>query len=301
MKKVLITGSNGLVGQRLVHFLSQDRAFDVLATSKGINRLTQADNYGYYPLDITNKEDVARVMQIFQPEIVIHSAAMTQVDDCEVNKPLCWEVNVKATENLAQWSERLDAKFIYLSTDFVFDGQQTLYQETDVPHPISYYGKSKYTAEQILQKMNLDWAIVRTILVYGYAEAMQRSNIVSWVIQSLKEGKNIKVVNDQLRMPTFADDLARGIVMLLHKKGSGIYNMSGINQLSVYQFAQKVAQVWQLSTHLIEPTSSKTLNQIGKRPPSTGFILLKAQTELGYKPHEITEALHILKAQMAKK
>ena len=219
-KTILITGSNGLLGQKLVDLLSNEENIQLIATAKGENRLPNQNGYIYQSLDITNPQQVNEVFATFQPQIVIHTAAMTNVDACESDLDGCNLLNVKAVEYLVEACEQHKSFFCHLSTDFIFDGESGPYNEEAKPNPISIYGESKLKAEQIVQSSKIRWAIARTVLVFGIVPDMSRTNIILWVKKSLEEGKQINVVTDQFRTPTLAEDLAMGcwlIAVLLAK------------------------------------------------------------------------------------
>lgn len=295
-KKVLITGANGLLGQTLVSYMSKDAAFKVFALSKGECRILSysTEEFTYCSADITDKERLEKLLLKIKPDIIIHTAAMTQIDECEQNKELCAKVNIEGTQNLLDIAEKIEAHFIFLSTDFVFDGLNGPYDEKDIPNPISYYGHTKLIGEHLVQMRHIPWTIVRTVLVYGYHSGMRRNNIVSWVVRSLKNQETIQVVHDQFRTPTFVGDLARAIMAIAHGQKTGIYHISGSQMCSVLEFAYTIADVWGLSKTFIEPISSDQLNQPAKRPPKTGFVILKAQIDIGYVPHTIRQGLGIL-------
>lgn len=298
VKKVLITGVNGLLGQSLAVILSKDAFFKVIGLSKGNKRIEHyLEPFTYYNADITDKQKLEATLLKIKPDVIIHTAALTQIDECEQNKNLCWKINVEGTQNLLEFAEKTDTHFIFLSTDFVFDGQNGPYHEKDTPNPISYYGHTKLAAEKLIQSKSIPWTIVRTVLVYGHHLGMRRTNILTWVIRSLKNEQPITVVNDQFRTPTFVDDLARAIMTIAHQQKTGIYHVSGAEMCSVFEFATIIAEVWELPKIYLESISSKKLNQPAQRPPKTGFIILKAQTELDYKPHSLIESLNILKQQ----
>lgn len=296
--KILITGSNGLLGQKLVHKLSKDSEVQLVATARGENRLSNKEGYVYQPLDITNKEEVEKVIAKNKPDVVINTAAMTNVDACESDKEGCDKLNVDAVQYIVDACKANQAHLVHLSTDFIFDGEDGPYDEEATPNPVSYYGESKLKAEEIVLKSGLDAAILRTVLVYGIAEDMSRSNIALWAKGALSKGQQINVVDDQFRSPTLAEDLADGCILAAKQKAKGIYNISGKDQLSVLEIVQQVADFWKLDKSLINPVSSKTLSQPAKRPPKTGFILDKAIRELGYKPHSFMEGLAVLDEQM---
>ncbi len=294
-QRILITGANGLLGQELVAQLSRHAEYDVLATARDPEPRFRGGSCGYVPLDITDARAVRRIFQDFTPTVVINCAAMTQVDRCEIEKEACWRVNVEAVETLARLCRQFGARLIQVSTDFVFDGTAGPYRETDRPNPINFYGRSKLASENVVREAGIDrWAIARTVLVYGTGEQLSRSNIALWVIEQLSQGRRIRVVTDQWRTPTYVADLAAGIERIVRYNKHGIYHISGREFLSVYDFACLIADVFDLDRSLIEPVDSATLNQVAPRPPRTGFIILKAETELGYRPRSIPEALRHL-------
>lgn len=299
MKKVLITGSNGLLGQKLSDLYSQVEVVTLLATGTGPNRHPIGDKLNYATLDITDAAAVMRLFQDFKPNAVIHTAAMTNVDQCELEKEACWKLNVTALEGLIDASNAVGAHLIHLSTDFIFDGKSGPYKEDDPAVPVSYYGGSKLKGEQLIQEKAKSWAIARTILVYGIVNDMSRSNIVLWAKGALESGKEINVVTDQFRSPTLAEDLAMGCRLIEMKQAQGVFNISGKEFMSVYELVERVAKYWNLSTANMHPSTSEGIKQPAKRPPITGFILDKAIKELGYAPHSFEEGLAILDKQLA--
>lgn len=311
MKKILVTGSNGLLGQKLIYNLSAKKDVEVIATSIGKNRMLKTDGYRYEQLDITNKEAVLNLFMKHQPDVVINTAAMTNVDACETQREACWLLNVTAVQNIVdalsspqyQSAIKTDVKphLIHLSTDFIFDGEKgSEYIESDTPNPQSYYALSKYESEKIIQKSNkIDWAIARTIIVYGVVDSMSRSNIVLWAKEALTKQQKINVVDDQFRSPTLAEDLAEGCVLIADKRASGIFHLSGKETMSILDLVYTVANFWKLDKSLITPSKSANFNQPAKRPLRTGFIIDKAKKELGYAPHSFTEGLAVLDKQLA--
>src|ERR1044072_6067456 len=219
---------------------------------------------------------------------------MTQVDECERNKDACWDTNVAATRYLIQAAEKYNAFFLFLSTDFIFDGLEGPYREDDAPSPLSYYGASKVAAERMIRNSKLPWAIVRTVLVYGTAIDMQRSNIITWVKNNLQQGKKIKGVDDQWRTPTLVQDLAEGCKLVADKQATGVFHISGSEMLSPYEMAVQTAQFFKLDLRLIEKVNAKSFVQPAKRPAKTGFVIDKAVQELGYQPRSFAEGLEII-------
>jgi len=298
--KIVITGANGLLGQKLVDLLGSKPEIQVLATGLGPCRiLNLPPNVHYQTCDITKPEELSIVTKPFRPDVVIHSAAMTNVDECELNPEKCHLLNVVATKNMLDVCERFGSHLIHLSTDFIFDGKSGPYSEYDVPNPISIYGQSKLDAETLIQKVDrFPWSIVRTVLVYGIAPGLSRSNIILWVQASLEQGKGIEVVDDQFRTPTLAEDLAAGCILIAEKKATGIFNISGKDFLTPYQMALKTAEYFGLDASLITKATASTFSQPAKRPPRTGFIIEKARNELGYNPHSFDEGIRILEKQL---
>lgn len=298
MKKILVTGSNGLLGQKITENVLANSRATLVATSKGHNRYPIKDGYQYAELDICNAVQVKQVLKKHRPDVVINTAAITNVDGCENSKEQCWALNVEAVKNLLSCCEQLDIQLIHLSTDFIFDGENGPYSEDDEPHPLSYYGVTKLEAEKLLQASACRWAILRTIIVYGIVHDMSRTNIVLWAKNALDKGDPINVVSDQWRMPTLAEDLAECCLLAAEKEATGIYHASGKDMMSITELVGQVADFWGLNKLLINPISSKTLNQTAKRPKRTGFILDKTIRELGYNPRSFEEGLGILDNQM---
>lgn len=299
MKKILVTGSNGLLGQKLVYKLKARPDVELVATARGANRLLDQTGYAFYQLDIENRENVDEVIDAVKPDHIIHTAAMTQVDDCELDHAACDRANVDAVQYMVNAAERNNCHFVHISTDFIFNGEEGPYDEEGVADPLSYYGNAKWKGELIVQQSKLKWAVLRTVLVYGIADNMSRSNIVLWAKGALEKGEPINVVDDQFRSPTLAEDLADGCILAVDKQATGIYNISGKDQLSIIDLVRTVADYYGLDKSLINPVSSKTLNQPAKRPPVTGFILDKARRELGYNPHSFTEGIALMEKQLA--
>jgi len=293
--KILITGANGLLGQKLVD-LFNEKGIDYLATARGNNRNEAVKSYA--TMDLQNYPEVQQVVQAYGPQIIIHTAAMTQVDQCEAEKELCWSLNVEVVQNLAALCSEQSIHLVHLSTDFIFDGADGPYCEDDLPNPVNYYGESKLAAEEYLINSKTSHAILRTILVYGVTADMSRSNIILWVKKSLEAGKEIQVVDDQFRTPTLAEDLAQGCLLAAEQKAQGVFHISGKDLLTPYDMAQMTAEYFKLDKKLIKRANSKTFTQPAKRPLKTGFDLKKSRAELGYNPRSFAEGLAVVAAQL---
>ena len=289
---ILVTGVHGLVGQYLLQ-LPELSIFNVVATSRGVCRVNELlkENIVYADLDITNEVRIEELMSYYKPSIVIHLAAAAQPDWCEENQAACWEINVKATEYLVKATEQVNGFFIYVSTDFVFDGSGGPYAEDDVVNPVNFYGKSKLAGEDVVKDISQSWAIVRTVLVYGNTIDGTRSNILTWAKNALVENRPIKVVGDQIRTPTYAGDLAAGILKVAVQKAEGVWHISGKDTVSPFHIAIKVANYLNLDTLLITKVDASVFTQPAIRPLKTGFNIQKAVNALGYQPISLEEGM----------
>ncbi|MBC8266280.1 MAG: SDR family oxidoreductase [Flavobacteriales bacterium] len=296
--KVLITGSNGLLGQKLLHKLRVDNSVELIATSKGKNRVSEKKGYSYFDLDITDESAVARIIAMQKPEVVINTAAMTNVDLCEEKKLNCDALNVSAVQFLADACVKINAHLIHISTDFIFDGEDGPYKEEDKPNPLSYYGLSKLKSEQLLQAHAVKWTILRTIIVFGVGENLSKSNIVLWAKGALAKGESLNIIDDQFRAPTLAEDLADACILAAKKKAFGVFNASGKDIMSIYEIVERIAKHYGYTTNNLNKISTATLNQTAGRPPKTGFILDKSKEVLGYNPHSFEECLTIIDEQL---
>lgn len=300
MTKVLLTGGNGLLGQKLVPLLLSDEDIQTIVTSRGKARFSEnCQDFEYIDLDITNRDDVFNIVHLVRPDVIIHTAAMTNVDYCEQHQDECWEVNVQSVAHLLHAAEAYNSFFVHLSTDFIFAGDKRHLTEVDKPGPVNFYGQSKLQAEELVKQSRVKHAILRTALVYGLVPNMSRSNIVLWVKNSLEVHKPINVVDDQYRTPTLAEDLAMGCYLVTKQRAEGVYNISGGEVLTPYHMALEVAKVFQLKTSLISRTDGSKFSQAAQRPAETGLIIEKAKSELGFTPHTFREGVKSLQRQFS--
>jgi len=297
-KSILVTGSNGLLGQKIVNQLKHRADIELIATSKGENRRIVQD-FTYVSMDITSKEEVEEVMQKYKPQVVINTAAMTNVDSCEDDRDNCWKINVTAVDYLLEESIKHQSHFVQLSTDFVFDGANGPYKERDTPNPLSYYAKSKLASEELVVKSGYtNTAIARTIIVFGTGDNLSRGNLVLWAKGALEKQSPINVVDDQFRAPTLADDLAKGCILIAEKNATGIFHLSGPETMSILEIVKRIGKYYSLSTDCVTPIKTSTLNQTAARPPKTGFVIDKARRELGYSPLSLEDSLAFLAEQI---
>jgi dTDP-4-dehydrorhamnose reductase len=289
--KILITGANGFLGHYLVKQLLE-KNHSVIATGKGECRLPFANynGFNYASMDFTDPFMVHDVFEKYKPEAVIHGGAMTKPDDCELQQWQAYITNVEGTVTLLLNAEEQKSFFVFVSTDFIFNGERGMYKEDDEAAPVNFYGKTKLEAEDAVKEYEYDWAIARTVLVYGKPLAGRR-NILSIVKDKLEKGEEYSVVDDQLRTPTYIEDLAAGIVAIIEKKATGIYHLSGSDVLTPYEMACKTADYLGLNKSLIKKVTAASFSQPAKRPPKTGFVIDKAKKELDFAPIPFEEGL----------
>lgn len=298
MKRILVTGSNGLLGQKITDLSLSDPDIELIASSKGPNRHNISRGYAYEELDILDPHRLKQLVDKHRPDTIINTAAMTNVDTCETERENCYALNVESVKNLIEICESRNIQLIHISTDFIFDGEKGPYSEEDQPNPLSYYGQTKLEAEKLIQNSCCPWVILRTIIVYGIVNDMSRSNIVLWAKKALEKGDLINVVNDQWRSPTLAEDLAECCLLAAKKNALGVFNASGKDLMSIIELVERVADHWNLDKSLIRPISADSLNQAAKRPRKTGFILDKAKKVLNYNPRSFEEGLAFLDTQL---
>lgn len=295
-KKILVTGANGLLGQKVTELFRHETSHELVLTDLHENAF-EPKGFDYFPMDITKKEDVKDAVKRLMPDYIINTAAYTNVDGCETDRELSWKVNVDAVKHFIIASRANSAKIIHISTDYVFDGKTGNYDESSKPCPLSYYGKSKLASENALLTSGVDFAIVRTMIIYGTGKNL-RPNFAVWLVNMLSEKNRVTIVDDQFGMPTMVDDLGWALVKMVELDKSGIYNICGSEYLSRYEFAVRLAGIFGFNENLIQPIKTADLNQAAARPMNSSFITLKAGSELGLKPLNVTEGLQLLKTQL---
>jgi dTDP-4-dehydrorhamnose reductase len=269
--RVVVTGSSGLLGRRLMSALSDD--YEVL----GIDRYMTEGQSGL-AVDITHKERTLESIVSVAPDVVVHTAAETNVDRCETERDLARRINVEGTANIADACVRVGAKLILVSTDYVFDGNKGNYAETDEPSPISFYGLTKLEAERIATSSSPNSLIVRTSVLYGWHPT--KLNFATWVLKGLREGQILRVVNDHINSPTLADNLAVAIRKVIKNDSQGILHIAGSERISRFDFARRIARRFGLDESLLVPVEMKDLNWIARRPRDSSLNVGKAEKEL---------------------
>ncbi len=298
MNRILITGSNGLLGQKITGIFSRSKEYEILNTSiEEKSFLPNIDTFHYRQLDITKRSSIIKLIDDFLPDVIINTAAVTNVDLCETERALAWRINVTGVENLIYAAKMVGAKIIHFSTDYVFDGINGPYDETDRPNPLSYYGRTKLASENLLFTSGLEYTIVRTMVLYGVANQV-KSNFALWLVNNLSSGKQVRVVDDQICNPTLVDDLAYAILKIVEFNHDGLYHIAGNDLVSRYDFAVQLAKKFNFNKKLIVPIKTSLLKQPAPRPMKSGFIILKAETELSIKMSDIEQGLTVFRNQL---
>ena len=289
--KILITGANGFLGYYLVEQLLS-KGYEIIATGKGSCRLpfSHHSNFRFQEMDFTDPFSIHDVFENIKPDVVIHAGAMSKPDECELDQVKAYLVNVEGTVQLLINATDSKSFFIFLSTDFVFDGKRGMYHEEDTPNPVNYYGRTKLEAEDAVKEYEHEWAIVRTVLVYGKNHS-GHNNILKIIKDKLESNEHYNIVDDQVRTPTYVEDLAKGIVMIIEKRAKGIFHLSGKDILTPYQMAIKTAEYLNLDSSHLKRVTAASFSQPAQRPLKTGFIIDKAKRELGYEPVRFDEGL----------
>ncbi|MEN8192489.1 MAG: dTDP-4-dehydrorhamnose reductase [Bacteroidota bacterium] len=291
-KRIIIVGSNGMLGQSLTSHFMFKRDVELLCTS--FENDSFFENVEYAKIDISSPREVKKIINGFCPDVVINAAAYTNVDGCESEKELAWKINVNGVENLVKYVKGCKAHLIHISSDYIFDGTEGPYLETALPSPKSYYGKSKLAGENAIISENIQYSIIRTNVLYGPTEH-GRPDFVKWIVNSLRANKKIRIVNDQINNPTYIEDLVSAIAKIIELRKKDIYNIGGSELLSRLDFTYQIADYFDLDKSLIEEIVTADLDQAAARPLKSGLINLKAETELGYKPRKIDETLFLMK------
>lgn len=293
--KLLITGASGLYGSKLAQ-LALDRGFEVYSSD-----IQSLSVYGkFVQLDISNKAHVEEAFKTIKPDVVVHAATLTDVDKCELNKELAWKINVNGTKNVAQAAQKNGSFLIYISTDYVFSGKKSLYIESDVRDPINYYGLTKVEAEEIVKTLP-EYFIARPSVIYGSTPAAGKVNFALWLIETLRKGNRLKIVTDQWNTPTLNTNLAEMTLEVVERQLTGIYHLCGATRVSRFEFAEQIADTFDLNKELIDKVTSSQFSWPAKRPTDSSLDTSKAQRDLKCKPLTLSKALEQLKYELSKK
>lgn len=298
MKKILFTGAKGLLGNYFLKNISDE--YFVFATYLSNKKDEQKkDNVKYIELDITSKSGVRNVMVTYNPDIVIHAASMGNVDYCELNKKEAWKTNVKGTINIVEESKKINASVVYISSNAIFNGINPPFSEKSKPSPLDYYGKTKLEAENEIKNRYDNYSIVRLMTMYGWNNKHERLNPASWIFNELKNNKKTMIVNDIYNNYLYANDAANILWKILLKSNRNnrrsIYNVSGPECITRFEFAKRLSKVFSLDGSLLVPVSSDYFPNLAPRPKNTCFDIEKIKNELGANPVGVLKGLKLMK------
>jgi dTDP-4-dehydrorhamnose reductase len=287
--KVLITGGNGFLARHLLRFL-QNKNFELFSITK--SEFVDCDGLQItnFCCDITDENLVDYIVNQIKPNVVVHCAAMSKPNDCEIDKQLCIKTNVYATALLAKSSTNHNAHFIFLSTDFVY-GEGCNHCEDDECKPMNFYAESKLLAEKMVKQTTNNYTIIRPVFIYGAAIKKVRKTFVQWVADSLLKNQIIQVVDDQIRTPTYVEDICRAIETIINEKQLGTFNLSGSQIITPFEMALKIATLINLDTRLIIPVNENNFNETVKRAKKSIVSIEKANTLLNYNPLSFDEGI----------
>jgi dTDP-4-dehydrorhamnose reductase len=289
--KILVTGASGFLGTKVMNILKD--SFELTGTYHNKKK------EGFVYLDLADRDSTLRVVEQTKPDVILHTASLANVDECELDKEKAKLVNIVGTQNIIEAARKVNAKLVYISTDFVFDGEEGDYKESYIPKPLSFYAKTKLMAEVKVVESGLEYLIIRPEVLYGYNGDGTERSFVFWVYESLKDGKTIKIVNDQFNTPTLVDDIAFALKVLIEKGCIGIYHVAGSERLSRYDMAVKVAETFGFDKSLVRPISAAELKQPAPRPLDSSLNITKLLKE-GVTMNSFGDGLKIMKYQMEK-
>lgn len=291
--KILITGGTGLLGKALIETV--DSNYEIVATYLGNYDVEDTHQVKYTKLDTRDKAGYEYLFRDFKPKVVIHTASIGSPDYAEKNKELTWEVNVGGTQNILFICERFDAKFIYISSNGIYDGNKAPYGEKDEAKPINYYGQTKLEGERIVQKARIPYAMVRPILMYGWPHSFERGNIVTFALSKLEQCEVVNAYGDVYLNPLFNHSCAEAIWKIVKEEKYDVFNIAGAERVTIYKLIQEAAYVFKLNLDLIKPVQQGFFNELVKRPSDTSYKTEKMEKELGIKPLSLKEGLRIMR------
>jgi dTDP-4-dehydrorhamnose reductase len=292
--RITVTGANGLVGSRLCRWLVV-QGHTVTAVARG-DRRTEGD-FEYLSCDLTDSDAVGRAMTAARPEVVVHTASMTEVDACERSPDAAWAANTVAAANVARHARASSAHLVHVSTDYVFDGQDGPYDEEARPNPSGVYARTKWLGEEAVRLLAGSWAIARTAVVYGYPPS-QRPNFGSWLLGTLREGKTARLFVDQYVSPSLALNVAEQLAELVERRLSGFWNIAGAEVVNRMQFGEALADVFGLDRRLLVPSKLADAGMASPRPPRSGLRVDKALASLAARPLGLRASLEQFRAEV---
>jgi dTDP-4-dehydrorhamnose reductase len=292
--RITVTGANGLVGSRLCRWLVVE-GHTVTAVARG-ERRTVGD-FEYLSCDLTDPDAVARALAAARPEVVVHTASMTEVDACERNPDAAWAANTLAAAHVARNARVTGAHLLHVSTDYVFDGQEGPYDEAARPNPSGAYARTKWLGEEAVRLLAGSWAIARTAVVYGYPPS-QRSNFGSWLLGTLREGRTARLFVDQYVSPSLALNVAEQLAELGERRLQGVWNVAGAEVVNRMEFGEALVDVFGLDRRLLVPSKIADAGMASPRPPRSGLRVDKALGTLKARPLGLRASLEQFRAEV---
>lgn len=284
--RIFITGGSGLLGSRLAE-LALIKGYDVYA-----GYCHNEPRVGK-PVKFDLTKDVAlEDRDRIKPEVIVHTAALTNVDECEAHKARAYEINTEGTRRVANIAEKSGIFHIYVSTDYVFQGEKGMYREEDETNPINYYGYTKLLGESYCD------CIARPCVIYGAKPASGKVNFALWLIEKLKREEVVKIITDQYITPTLNTNLAKMLLEIAERGLKGVFHLAGGTRVSRYDFALQIANTFGLDETLIMPAKMNEMPWIAPRPKDSSLDTSKAARYLKEKPSRLDQALGILKEEI---
>lgn len=288
----MIIGQSGLVGSRLASRAAGQ--FEVHGTY--VSHELKGKNV--HRLDTTDREAVLRLVERVKPDLVVDTHSLNNVDYCEVHHEEAWTNNVDGARNVAEACKKFSCQYEFLSTEYVFDGRKLRYTEKDKPHPLSYFAMTKVIVEEMLDALDLNYAVARTAVVYGVG-GLNKLSFALWLIAKLRAGERVQIVNDQKSNPTLADNLSEQLIALYEKGAKGVFHVAGSDCMSRFDFSIEIAREFGLDSSLISPVTTPQLHQIAPRPPTVNLSTAKVERVTGIPSLGVRDGLRLLNAQLA--
>ena len=290
--KILITGGSGLLGEKISETLTEngDKVFS--------GYFTNTPKTGTpIQFDIRNNDQVQNICKKITPDVIIHSAAVTNVEKCEVNRENAWKTNVKGTKSIVECANQKNIPVVYISTDYVFSGEKGNYKEGDTTNPINYYGETKLLGEALVTNKSINNLVLRPSVIYGSQKGV-KTDFAQWILTNLKTNKTMEIVTDQIVSPTITTDLAIMIKDLIERSDGGIYHTSGATPITRYDFAVKLAAKFGYDKNLIKETTCSQMNWKASRPTNSSLNIKKISKSIGRSPWNINKAFECLAEEM---
>jgi len=295
--KVLITGGSGLLGKSIIESAGDN--CELAATYVGEYDIPSSNRVVYYKSDVQDEKKNKDVFLSFKPDVVVHTASIGSPDFAEKNKDITWKINVDGTQKMVDLCRAFDSKFIYISSNGIYDGDNAPYGENDIAMPINYYGMTKLEGEIITKRSRIVSAIVRPILMYGWNHRFERQNIVTLALSKLKKKEKMSVYDDVFSNPLFSDSCAEAIWKIIVEDKYGDYNIAGSERVSICGLVKKFAEGFGLNPDLIIPVKEGYFNELVKRPIDTSYRTDKMAAILKVMPLSLTEGILKMKETQA--